>query len=119
MKRALIAFLPLALWSAAVLAVGAFEFDGVSVPSGADKLVHFLMYGVGGVLAAWAAYVQGRRAGWLGLALVVLTGVVDELRQSTIPTRDGDVMDWVADAAGALILFLMARRILKITNDDE
>ena len=49
----------------------------------------------------------------LGLALVLLTGAADELHQSTLPHRDADVMDWLADAAGALAAFGAARLLKK------
>lgn len=113
MKRSLLAFLPLGLWAAAVLAVGAFEFAESPVPSGWDKAAHFVMYGVGGGLAAWAGRIRGGAAGWVGLIFVLLTGAADELHQMTVPSRHGDVMDWVADATGALLAFLFGRRLLR------
>ncbi len=117
MKRALIAFLPLGLWAAAVLLMGTLDLRSTSLPdlpSGADKVVHFLMYGVGGALAAWAGRKAGSaRAAWLGLGLVILTGIADELHQGTVPGRDSDIMDLAADAAGALFLFVIADRLLK------
>lgn len=114
MKRSFIAFFPLGLWAAAVLLVGGLEIGSMSVPTGSDKAAHFLMYGIGGALAAWAGRKQGSAgAAWIALALVILTGVADELHQGTVPGRDSDIMDLAADTAGALLLFLGADRLLK------
>jgi VanZ family protein len=113
-KRSLLAFMPLALWAAAVLVVGGLE--GVRVPrlpAHADKVAHFVMYGVGGALAAWTGRIQGRRAGWAALFLVILVGAADELRQTTLATRQGDVWDWVADTAGAIFFYFITARILQ------
>lgn len=114
MKRALVAFLPLGLWAAAVLTVGALDFGSwtAGLPRRSDKVAHFLLYGAGGCLAAWSGRVSGRRAGYVGLLVVLATGVVDELRQARLPYREADIMDWIADGTGALIAFLVARRLL-------
>lgn len=97
-----------------MLLVGGLEVGSSPPPPGSDKAAHFVMYGVGGGLAAWAGRKQGSaRAAWAALALVLLTGIADEIRQVTIPTRDGSFMDWVADAAGALLVFLAIDRLLK------
>ncbi len=114
MTRALLAYLPLGLWAAAVLTVGALDLGSTSLPPGGDKVAHFLMYGVGGALAAWAG--RKRRhaaAAWIGLALVLLTGAADELHQATLSTRTSDIMDWAADAAGATFAFFVLDRLLK------
>lgn len=114
MKRTLLAFLPLALWAAAVLVVGGMDSVPVpTLPTHADKLGHFIMYGVGGALAAWAGRVRGRWAGLASLVLVLVVGAVDELRQARIPTRHGDPWDWAADAAGATFFYLVTARILR------
>jgi len=116
-KRALLAFLPLGLWAAAVLLLGALDLRDSPLPTlppGTDKAAHFLMYGIGGALAAWGGRKAGSaRAAWLGLGLVILTGIADELHQGTVPGRDSDIMDLAADTAGALSLFVIADRLLK------
>ncbi len=114
MKRSLLAFFPLGLWAAAVLMVGALEIRSTPLPSGSDKVAHFAMYGIGGALAAWAGRKQGSaRAAWIALVMVILTGAADELHQGTTVTRHPDIMDWVADATGAILTFLLADRLLK------
>lgn len=114
MKRTLLAFFPLVLWAAAVFVVGGLEQVPVpALPRHADKVGHFLMYGTGGALAAWAGRIRGRGAGWVALLFVLLTGAVDEYRQSLLPARHGDVGDWIADATGAIIFYLVTAWILR------
>jgi VanZ family protein len=113
-KGATQAFLPLALWSAVVLFVGGLEDVPVpELPRHTDKLAHFIMYGVGGGLAAFAGYVRGRGAGWAGLLFVLLVGAVDELRQTMLATRQGDALDWAADAVGAITFYFLVAMILR------
>lgn len=111
MKR-LLAYLPLGLWAAVVLTLGTLQLSTTSIPTGWDKGAHFVMYGVGGAIAAWTGHRRGRRAGLLALLLVLLTGMADELHQSTLATRQGDILDWIADAAGAGLFYLGTARLL-------
>lgn len=115
MKRSFLAFFPLALWAAVVLTVGGLNVGGPEfLPAGADKVAHFLMYGVGGGLAAWAGRKQGHAAAaWLGLGVVLVTGLADEIHQIPLADRNADIMDWAADAVGALVVFLVVDRLLK------
>lgn len=110
MKRLVLAYIPLALWAVGVLLVGGLDLGGTRLPSGGDKVAHFLVYGLGGGLAAWAGRWSGRGWGWPGLLFVAAVAAVDELRQAALPYRSGDPMDWVADALGALTAFIILRR---------
>ncbi len=117
--RSLLAYLPLALWAAAVLVVGTLSISTGSLPTGADKVAHFVMYGVGGMIAAWTGSRRGRRAGWIALAIVLLTGMADELHQTTLATRQADILDWIADAVGAGFFYLSVRRLLSEKEIDR
>lgn len=108
--RRVLAYLPLILWAAGVLVVGGLDFGSISVPSGSDKAAHFLVYGIGGGLAAVAGRWSGRGGGWWGLVFVALVAVADELHQGTVPYREADPWDWVADMVGALLFFYVVRR---------
>jgi VanZ family protein len=113
-KRTLLAFFPLALWAAVVLVVGGLEeIPAPGLPTHGDKAGHFLMYGMGGALAAWVGRVRGNREGWGALIFVILLGALDEYRQSLIPTRHGDVWDWVADVAGAIFFYFVTATVLR------
>ena len=75
---------------------------GPSFPA-ADKVVHFVFYGVMGFL-----FVLWRREIGAGAAAAVvwaaifaaLLGAVDEFHQQWIPGRSMDLLDWVADFGG-------------------
>ena len=66
-----------------------------------DRVVHFGMYAVQGVLVARAL---GRRAptalllAWLVLSIV---GALDEVHQMWLPGREAEVGDWMMDTLGA------------------
>ncbi|MCS6771025.1 MAG: VanZ family protein [Kiritimatiellae bacterium] len=72
-----------------------------------DKLTHAVAFGILGALAYLAVRV-GHRArpapaalwGWLFAAAY---GATDEIHQSFVPSRNPDVVDWLADAAGAAL----------------
>ena len=110
MRHLAVAYLPLVFWAAGVLVVGGLEFGGAALPSGSDKAAHFLVYGIGGGLAALAGRWSGQGAGWWGVLFVALVALTDELHQGTVAHRDGDAWDWVADMAGALLFFYVVRR---------
>lgn len=96
------------------VAWAALIFAASSVPNlrpeagvpGVDKVVHFGVYTVLGLVLARAA---GRRA-WLAVLLGWAYGLSDEIHQMFVPGRTPEVADWVADAAGVLLgLFLYHR----------
>ena len=81
--------------------------DTSAVPSAIpDKVVHFAVYALLGVLIL-RAVAGGRQAGvtWSGvlvsIVIATLYGITDEWHQSFVPNRTPDVMDVVADLAGA------------------
>lgn len=114
MTRLLLAYSPLLLWAAGVLVIGALDPGAASLPSGADKAAHFVMYGVGGALAAlgrrWSRR-GGAAVSVAALGLIVMVAAADELRQSRLPYRTGDPLDFVADVAGALVFYLLVSRL--------
>lgn len=71
----------------------------------ADKIVHFAAYfGLGALgLFAWP-----RHAPWVCL-LLLAHGALVELAQSLTTYRQGDLWDWLADAAGVVAAFVFYR----------
>jgi len=73
-----------------------------------DKLAHAAEYAGFGLLLMFALRGSLKRAPrWvLMLAVVVLgaaVGVLDEVYQITVPGREGDVLDWLADVFGVVL----------------
>ena len=100
------------LWGPVLLVMGLiFYFSSLPDPGGppggiSDKTAHFLIYGVLGA-SMIRALAGGRSAAMTlpailaAVALSTLYGVSDEIHQSFIPPRTADIMDVVADIAGA------------------
>lgn len=107
MKRYFVAYLPAVLWAAVVLFIGGqSNLRTPDFPLPLDKAAHFVLYGVLGALTAWGWIRAGRRPTVVWPILVVLLlAAADEWHQHIVPTRVSETADWVADAAGALLLY--------------
>ncbi len=68
---------------------------------GIDKLEHAIAYGVLAALVVWAQGAATSRTLVIGVALTSLYGASDEVHQMFVPGRSPDVVDWIADTAGA------------------
>jgi VanZ family protein len=98
----LIPYLPAFLCAAAILAVGSLH-RVPHPPSGLqiDKLAHFGMYGILGLLTGRGWLQNGRRpALFIPILLAIAVGAADEIHQSFNPDRSADVLDLLADTAG-------------------
>jgi VanZ family protein len=98
----LLRFLPAILWAAFIFMVSAQSrlptvpgsFDGI------DKLLHAGVYAV----LALALLFGGRGARpLLWVTVAALYGVSDEIHQHFVPNRHTDVLDLLADTAGAAL----------------
>ncbi|MGH7448425.1 MAG: VanZ family protein [Longimicrobiales bacterium] len=121
MTRSVRALAPALIWAAAVWTVGGLETTP-SVPAGLglDKAAHFAMYGVLGFLLARGWSAASWRGAWLlPIAIALLLGVADELRQRTVPGRSGEVADWLADVGGASAGVYLALRIARRQRIDD
>lgn len=119
--RATLLWLALFCWATGVLRLSSLtpqELPDTGFPL-SDKIAHFVVYAVGGWLAATTLRVTRRGStvsGWLvpAVLLIAAFGVLDEAVQTLTPGRTGgDVYDWIADVLGAAAgawLALMARR---------
>jgi VanZ family protein len=84
------------------------------IPNG-DKLGHFLLYGVLGLLTYFAQWGEKnpavRARAWLFTILwSALYGASDEFHQHFTPGRATDIFDWAADVLGATsaVVFIRA-----------
>lgn len=106
-------WVPPLVWAAAILILTSVPVPDLGSPRHADKGVHFLVYGLLGLLVGRALLAESRgRAHFAGAALAVAAfGALDEWHQSFIPGRYSDMHDWVADViGGAAALAVMAAR---------
>jgi len=108
----LLPWAPAAVWSLAILFLTSIPNPRLDVPQNSDKVVHFAVYAILGVLCARAARLRrGDMATLLTLiAGISLFGAIDEGHQYFIPGRFPAVDDWVADSIGgiagvAIVLF--------------
>lgn len=115
-RRRLMAVLAGTAFYAALLALGAQPDMATTLGLGLlpDKVLHATAYGaIAGLLYLGLPQPPLLRSAWV-VAIIALLGAVDETLQAALPHRQADVMDWLADLAGAVvtcILFSMARRL--------
>lgn len=103
-------WLPVLAWAAFLLWLGGRDTGPARTPAGFDKVAHFGLYGVLGVLAGRAWRTVRTPAPAFVLACAVATGAADELHQTRVPARTADPWDFCADAAGVLIGFAAVQR---------
>jgi VanZ family protein len=79
----------------------------------ADKMVHFVLFGVmyillmRGLMKQHSPAFYNRDVLW-AIVIVILYGAATEILQAVLPTgRDADVMDWLADCAGTLAALMV------------
>jgi len=96
---------PVVIYMAAIFYVS--SLTDPPVPANSDKPLHWLAYlGLAVVVVRALAGGLPRRIG-VGLATAAMAitigyGATDEVHQTFVPGRTGDVYDLIADAAGAL-----------------
>ena len=89
------------------------------IPFG-DKVGHFALYGVLGLLLAWGRSRWPRPIAHVVLIAVgALYGVTDEWHQMYVPGRMPDVADWLADVAGLVTGYAAATTFLFGSNRHE
>jgi len=77
-----------------------------------DKMAHLFEFGLLALLLfrAWIHYPVRSAFAWRNVLwvaiLVSLYGASDELHQLFVPNRCADIMDWVVDTLGAVLLLL-------------
>jgi VanZ family protein len=111
-------WLPLIAYALAIFVQSQFPAPQ-SLPqwSGSDKLLHGLAYAVMGALfyRAYRTLDIGRnprRALVLAILSTALYGLSDEVHQYFVPTRQADILDFLADAAGGAAGAALFRRFI-------
>lgn len=114
MRRFLLYGLPPVLIAATIFFLSSrSQIGGPEIPH-LDKVAHATAFGALAFFTMRAFLAYGHpltRALSLGVVLAVLYGVSDEVHQMSVPGRSPDVLDLVADTAGALLAALVWRRL--------
>ncbi len=92
-------------WAALWLPLAA-ALDAADASAHADKLVHAGLFTMLGFLAARAWLQPGQRSSVV--VVLLLLGAATEVLQGFIPGRGAALGDWLADALGLAVGFLMA-----------
>ena len=80
--------------------------------TGWDKTDHLLGFAALAMTGLWMLPVQVRAHAWLMLGLIIFGGLIEVL-QTFIPHRQGDVVDWLADAIGVGLGALVGYAVLR------
>lgn len=108
-----------ALWAVVILAVSSIPMEEIPPPLQKlftfDKLMHAIVYGLLGLLAARAVFDRPRNiaAAWIVWLFCVVYGGLDEWHQALIPGRFPSPYDALANGVGAgigVLLWLVAGR---------
>jgi VanZ family protein len=111
---------PFILWMVIIFvqsSLPAIELPPVDI-IGTDKLIHAGIYGLLGALCYISLIHVSKeniftRFPLIWTAIIVsLYGASDEYHQSFVPYRSAEVLDWVADAVGAILIVLLIRYFL-------
>ena len=94
------------------------SFGALSYIHVSDKLVHFTLYaGLSTSLfigARKAPFTRMLSPYWLVFIAAIYFGVSDEYHQGFVSNRTVDIMDWLADTAGAAFGLIMIALLLKL-----
>lgn len=101
MNRTALAWGPAALWAAAIFWASSHPTVPLPPVWAADKLAHFAVYAVLGLLLARGAAASRLSPLW-AVVLGVAYGASDEIHQHFVPGRAAEAADWAADSLGVL-----------------
>jgi len=92
------------IWLSALFAVSVLPVSGPRTELPADKIAHFIAYGITALLF-FRHFVmrRHRNAFWLSVFAAAAFGVSMEVVQSFVPYRQFSFGDMVANASGALV----------------
>lgn len=128
MKKRLIDFVPFFIWIIIIyilLTTPARELDGVDIKIPfADKIVHAGIFAVMVLLFAWPyryePFKKNARKIFLIAVIATAYGIAMEFVQKNLTNPRGyEEWDMVADGAGAIIGFVMAKILINYFNDRQ
>jgi hypothetical protein len=87
---------------------------------GLDKIAHFLAFGILGLLICAVSFRLNPRPTIplfsLPLAVVALSGIIEESYQLFIPGRTASLPDLLADVCGAIFSIVLANRMARLSR---
>ena len=115
---------PLLFWIFLIFALSSIPNispDGIKLPKGSDKVIHYLEYSVLALLFYRGLVYGNRSISDLIAVVVIIAGsgiaLMDEFYQSFIPGRDSSFFDLIADFSGIItgtcIYYFIRRHILR------
>lgn len=119
-RKVYFVYIPLILYW--ILLFTATSLPSANLPSVAisDKIKHFsAFFGLSVLLSLTLLYqnkVKILKKHFLSAALIIISfyGLLDEIHQSFIPSRNSEFLDWVADSlgaiAGVLLIYFLLRK---------
>lgn len=111
---------PFFFWLAAIFVQSSFPASAYPEIEffNADKIVHILVYGLLGALC-YISLIHQKKFKLLESSPYIFTllfcsfyGFSDEFHQYFVPNRDANVYDWIADAAGVILIIVIIKFIL-------
>ncbi|MFN3531622.1 MAG: VanZ family protein [Candidatus Brocadia sp.] len=90
-----------------IFAASSEDTSSITLPPYADKLIHFVLFGLLCLMICWAlsSVTLGNR--WiyktiLAIGITSFYGATDEIHQLFTPNRSVEIFDWLADTTGAV-----------------
>lgn len=118
-------FVPLGLYWVLLLVLTSLPAENLPDVSLGDKVEHLLAFCVLAVLLKLTLLLQNKsvkvkkRSSLFTIVIVGIYAALDEIHQIFIPSRTGDIVDWIADISGALIAVLLLGLILKYFSSES
>lgn len=98
-------------YACGIYAASSKDTSSVSLPNHIDKLIHFVEYGILCLFVCWVVssfQIKSAKMFYLlTIGITSLYGMFDEFHQSFTPNRSADILDWLADTAGAATVCLL------------
>ncbi|MBI5875471.1 MAG: VanZ family protein [Deltaproteobacteria bacterium] len=102
-KTCLYQWLPPIAYMALIFYISSQSLRGLPLPKNTDKIIHFIEFGILGILwfrALKTVGVNNKQIVFVAFAITFLYGISDEIHQYFVPERDASVFDAVADGLG-------------------
>ncbi len=118
-KKKLFVFTPLIIYWIILFIATSLPVQSVPAIAISDKINHFLAYFILSVLLNLALIFQRKsifffnNAAAAAVIIASVYGALDEIHQIFIPGRFAEVLDWLADTAGAVLGVLFISYLIK------